>query len=142
MDAHDHPEGGVGPLQLLAQEPEADVVHARAAVALGDRRAEEAQLAHLAEGRQVDLVSLVPLADVGQDLRLGEGARGVPHEAVLRAQLEVDHVGDAPRGSAAQGRAAMGGVDAAFQAGNGERRQIVRLPLTRPPAAPCVAVGG
>jgi len=91
VDAHDHPEGRVRPLQLLAQEAQADVVHARTAVALGDRRAEEAQLAHLAEGGQGHLVTLVPLADVGQDLRLGEGADGLLDERVLGGQGEVDH---------------------------------------------------
>ena len=43
VDALDDTERGVGTLQLLAQDREADVVHPGAAVRLGDRRAEEAR---------------------------------------------------------------------------------------------------
>ena len=39
----------------------------------------------------MDLALLVPLADVGQDLGLGEGAGGVADEPVLLGQGEVDH---------------------------------------------------
>ena len=91
MDALDHPEGRVGPLQLLAQQREADVVHAQAAVPLRDRRPQEAELAHLREDLAVDLAAGVPLPDVGQDLRLDEGAGGVADEPVLVGQGEVDH---------------------------------------------------
>ena len=55
VDALDDPERRVGPLELLAQHREADVVHARAAVALGDRRAQEPELGHAAEDLAVDL---------------------------------------------------------------------------------------
>ena len=91
MDALDDAERRVGPLELLAQEREADVVHAGAAVALGDRRAQEAQLGHPGEDLAVDLALLVPLADVGQDLGLGERAGGLLDEPVLVRQGEVDH---------------------------------------------------
>ena len=64
-----------------------------AAVALGDRRAQEPELAHLREHLAVDLALLVPLADVGQDLGLGEGAGRVADEPVLLGQGEVDHGG-------------------------------------------------
>ena len=95
VDALDDAEGRVGPLQLLAQQREADVVHAGAAVRLRDRRPEEALLAHLGEELAVDLALLVPLADVRQDLRLGEGARALLDQAVLVGQAEVDHRRDA-----------------------------------------------
>ena len=72
MDALDDTERGVGALELLAQDREADVVHPGAAVGLRDRRAEEAQLAHLREQLAVDLALLVPLADERDDLGLGE----------------------------------------------------------------------
>jgi hypothetical protein len=91
VDALDDAECGVGPLQLFAQQGEADVVHAGAAVGLRDRRAKEALLAHPIEDLPVDLAALVPFADVGQDLGLGEGAGGVTDQPVLVAQAEVDH---------------------------------------------------
>jgi len=91
MDALDHAERGIGALQLLAQDREADVVHPRAAVRLGDRSAEEALLGHLREDLAMDLALLVPLADVGQDLGLGKCSGGLLDEAVLVAELEVDH---------------------------------------------------
>ena len=39
----------------------------------------------------MDLAALVPLADVGQDLGLGERSRGVSDEPLLVGQGEVDH---------------------------------------------------
>ncbi len=91
MDALDDTERRVGTLQLLAQQGEADVVHPAAAVRLGDRRPQEALLAHLREELAVDLAGRVPLTDIRQDLRLGEGSRGIAHELVLIGQAEVDH---------------------------------------------------
>ena len=91
VDALDDPEGRVGPLQLLAEDGEADVVHARAAPLLGDRRAEEPELGHPGEDLAVDLALLVPLADVRQDLGLDELADGLLDEAVLVGEAEVDH---------------------------------------------------
>ena len=77
MDALDDPERGVGTLQLLAQDREADVVHPAAAVGLRDRRAQEALLGHLRSNRlRGEASPLVPFADVGQDLGLGEGPGG------------------------------------------------------------------
>ena len=90
MDAHDHAEGGVGALQLLAQDAEADVVHASAAPALPDGRAQEPQLAHLLEDVAADLALRVPLADVRLDLGRGEVAHRLLHELVLVRQREVD----------------------------------------------------
>ena len=91
VDALDDPEGGVGPLELLADHREADVVHARAAPAGVDGRAEQAELAHAREHLAVDLALLVPLADVRQDLGLGELTDRLLDEAVLVGRAEVDH---------------------------------------------------
>ena len=91
MDALDDTERRVGTLELLAQQREADVVHPGAAVRLGDRGAEEPELAHPREDLAVDLALLVPLADVGQDLGLGEGADALADEPVLVGEGEVDH---------------------------------------------------
>ena len=73
-----------------------------AAVRLGDRRPEEAELGHLREDLAMDLALLVPLADVRQDLGLGEGADAVADELVLVGEGEVDH----GRACYAAGRAA------------------------------------
>jgi hypothetical protein len=91
VDALDDPERGVGTLELLAQEREADVVHAGAAVLLGDRRAKEALLAHPVEDLAMDLALLVPLADVREDLGLCKGPDALLDEAVLVGEREVDH---------------------------------------------------
>ena len=91
MDALDDAERGVRSLELLAQDREADVVHARSAVRLRDWGAEKAELAHAAEYLAVDLALLVPLANVRQDLRFGEGANAVRDEPVLVRQRKVDH---------------------------------------------------
>ncbi|HEY7133134.1 MAG TPA: TspO/MBR family protein, partial [Candidatus Limnocylindrales bacterium] len=48
-----------------------------AAVRLGNRGPEEAELAHPREDLAMDLPALVPIADVGQDLGLGERPRGL-----------------------------------------------------------------
>src|SRR6266540_2833025 len=91
VDALQDAESRVRPLELLAQDGEADVIHAGTAVALGNRGAEEAQLAHPGEDLAVDLAARVPVANVGQDLRLGEGAGALLDEPVLVREREVDH---------------------------------------------------
>jgi hypothetical protein len=95
VDALDDAERGVGPLKLLAQDRERDVVHAGAAIALRDRRAEEALLGHPPEQLAGKAAVLVPAPDVGEDLRLGERANGLLDEAVLVGEREVDHRADA-----------------------------------------------
>ena len=117
VDALDDTERGVGTLELLAQDREAEVVHPGAAVGLRDRRAEEPELAHPREDLAMDLALLVPLADVRQDLGLGEGADALLDEAVLVGQGEVDH---APH------RTRRGHRGAAAAAMLGRRRQTRR----------------
>ncbi len=91
MDALDHAERRVGALELLAQDREADVVHPGTAVVLGNRSAEEAELAHPAEQLAREAAFLVPAPDVRQDLRLREGAGALLDEAVLIREGEIDH---------------------------------------------------
>ena len=90
MHALDHPERRVGTLQLLAQQREAQVVHPGAAVLLGDRRPQEAQLREAPEELAWVPAGLVPGPDVRQELALCEGACGIADEQVLVAQREVD----------------------------------------------------
>ena len=52
---------------------------------------QEALLTHPREDLAMDFALLVPLADVGQDLGLGEGADALLDEAVLVGEGEVDH---------------------------------------------------
>ena len=99
MDALDDPERRVGALELLADHREADVVHPAAAPLRVDRGAEEAQLGHAREDLAVDLALLVPLADVGLDLGLGELADRLLDEPVLVGRAKVDHAGHSRVGS-------------------------------------------
>ena len=66
MDALDDAERGVGPLQLLAQQREGDVVLPAPPYAVRDRRPEEAQRAQLREDLAMDLALLVPLRMCGR----------------------------------------------------------------------------
>jgi len=91
VDRQDDPEGRVGALHLLAQQGEGDVVHARAAVVLRDRQAQEALGAHLLVQGAIVGRGLVELADARQDLALREGARRALHLALRIGQREVDH---------------------------------------------------
>src|SRR5205814_9327182 len=79
------------PFQLLAQDREAQIIHPRAAPAFGDRRSKESLVGHLREDLAVNLALLVPLANVRQDLGLGERASRALDETILVAALEVDH---------------------------------------------------
>src|SRR6185503_16163896 len=108
MHALNDTERGVGTLQLLAQDREAEVVHPSAAVRLRDRRAQEALLGHLLEDLAMDLALLVPFADVRQDLGLGKGPRGALHEPVLVGEREVDHGPHRTRPKALWGPAVRG----------------------------------
>ena len=90
MDAHDHAKGGVAALQLLAQDAQADVIHARSAVRLGDGRAQEPEFAHPVEDFTMDLALLVPGSDVRRDLGRHEVAHGLLDEDVLRGERGID----------------------------------------------------
>ena len=104
VDALDDTERGVGTFELLAQDAEARVVHPAAAVGLGDRRAQEAELAHLLEQLAMDLFLRVPVADERDDLGLGEGPHALLDQPVLVGQGEVDHALDRSRAPAPGGR--------------------------------------
>ena len=90
VDAHDHPKGGIGSLQLFAQDAQAGVVHARTAPALPDGRAQIAQLGHPVEHLAMHFVGPVPALDVGRDLARHEVAHALLHQQVLGGQGEVD----------------------------------------------------
>ena len=93
VDALDDAERGVGPLELLAQQGEADVVGPGPAVRLGDRRPQKSERAELGEDLGMDLAGGVPVLDVRDDLGLCERMRRLLDQAVLVAEAEVDHAG-------------------------------------------------
>jgi len=89
VDAHHHPQERVHPLQFLAGQSQADVVHPLPAVADGDADAQDAQFGHAFHGPDEGFVGAVVLLDVGGHFLLGE----VPHHAdnhfVFRGQGEI-----------------------------------------------------
>ena len=89
LDRDDGPGGGVGAADLLDDQRVADVVEAAAAVLLGDRGAEVADLAQLRRELAVEAPGPVVVADAGDDLLVGELAGGSRRSASARRQLEV-----------------------------------------------------
>ncbi len=81
--------GGVGAADLLDDQAVADVVEAAAAVLLGDRRAEVADLAQLAGQLAVEAGGAVVVAHPRGDLLVGEFARRFGDQALLVGQLKV-----------------------------------------------------
>jgi hypothetical protein len=65
VNRHDHAQRRVDVLELFAGQPQADVVHAGAAVLLRHRDAEESELGHPAENSiAIEMVLAIVLADV------------------------------------------------------------------------------
>ena len=79
VDAHDHAEGRVGALELLAQDAQADVVHARRRrSAPGSARPGSRARPSASKTSRWTSSRCVPLADVGRDLGRGELAHRLP----------------------------------------------------------------
>ena len=69
VDRHDHPQRRVDVLELFARDPEADVIHARAAVFLRHRNPKQAKLCHAAQDAiAVEMMPAIVLADVRRHL--------------------------------------------------------------------------
>ena len=79
----------VDPAELLDGDAERGEVGARAAVLLGERQAEQAQLAHREHGVDGEGVLAVPGLGVRRDLALGEVADDLAERLLLRAQVEI-----------------------------------------------------
>ena len=102
---------------------EADVVHARAAVALRDRRARGSPARpSCANISRWTSPSASHSADVRRDLRLGEVAHALADEPVLVGQGEVDHGSSIVTVRPAATRSAPGPTDADTLATHGHRR--------------------
>ena len=89
LDRDDGAGGRVGAADLLDDQPVADVVEAAAAVLLGDRRSEVADLAELSRQLAVEAGGAVVVADPRDDLPVAELARALGDQALLVAELEV-----------------------------------------------------
>ena len=74
---------GVGPPDLLDDQPVGEVVEAATAVLLGDRGAEVADLAQLARQLAVEAPGTVVLADPGKDLPVAELPRRLGDQPLL-----------------------------------------------------------
>src|SRR5690606_10051325 len=78
------------PLDLARDQAVGDVVEAGAAVLGGDRRAEQAHLAHLAEDRRIGGLVAEGLLHARQQLVLRIGLGGVADHALVFGELQVE----------------------------------------------------
>jgi hypothetical protein len=86
----DRPGGRVPAPDLLDDQPVREVIEAAAAVLLGDDRAKEPHVGDLLDEVEIKPLFAVIFAGDGDDLAVGEVARGLPDQALLVGQLEVD----------------------------------------------------
>ena len=91
MDRHDHAQVGVDVLELLGDEPEAQVVHAGAAVFLGNADPEQLQVGHPLQEATLEAVLAVQVVDLRRHLLRGPVPDHLLDRPVLFRQLEVDH---------------------------------------------------
>ena len=91
MHRHDDPQRGVDVFELLADDPEADVVHAGAAVLLRHRAAEQAQLRHLRQDGRVEPVLAIELADARRDFARAPLPDGALEQLLLLGEIEINH---------------------------------------------------
>ena len=82
---------GIHPGQFLQGQAEGEVVAAHAAVLLGERQPEQAELAHLGHDVVRELAAFVVAADDRRDDVAGELGDGVPQVLLLRRELVTDH---------------------------------------------------
>jgi hypothetical protein len=123
LHAHHRAVAGVDALDLARDDSVADVVHAAAAVLLGDGRAEQAELAHLAEDGRVGLAVAEGLHDARRELLLAVRRGGRAHGALVIAELLLEEERVVPvegcflRGHASLSCSVLGWVSAAVQSG-------------------------
>ena len=92
---HDHAQRRVDVLELLADEPEADVVHAGAAVLLRHRASEQPELRHLRKDAAVEPVLAIELADARRDFAGAPFAHRLLEQLLFFGEIEI-HVSDVP----------------------------------------------
>src|SRR5919202_1078559 len=89
VDGDQRAEGGLAALDLLAGERLGDEVEPRAAVLLGDRDPEDAELGHALDHLRVEPVRDVVLDRVGEDPLVDEAPDGLLEQPLLVGQPEV-----------------------------------------------------
>ena len=82
---------GIHPGQFLQGQAEGEIVASHAAVLLGERQPEQAELAHLGHDVVRELTAFVVAADDRRDDVAGELGDGVPQVLLLRRKLVTDH---------------------------------------------------
>jgi len=87
LHAHHRAVAGVDPLNLAGDQAVGHVVQARTAVLLRNRRAEQAEFAHLAEDRHVGRAIAKRFGDPRQQLVLTVSLGGFAHHALVVAEL-------------------------------------------------------
>src|SRR5207244_564827 len=98
---HDHAERRIDVLQLLADDPETDVVHARAAVLHRHGASKQAHPGHLRQDREIEAVLAIELTDSRRDLARRPFAYRLLEQLLLVAQLEINHASVLGRSSIA-----------------------------------------
>ena len=90
LHAHHRSVARIDALDLARDETVADVAHPRAAVLLRQRRAEQAELPHLAEDRGVALLVAERFGHARHELVLRVHARRLAHHPLFFAQLLIE----------------------------------------------------
>ena len=88
---HDHAQRRVDVLELLADDAEADVVHAGAAVFLRDRTAEQAKLGHLRQDVRVESMLAIELANLRRHRARAPLAHRLLEQPLLLGEIEINH---------------------------------------------------
>ena len=88
---HDHAQRRVDVLELLADDAEADVVHAGAAVLLRHRAPEQTELRHLRNDRRIEPVLAIELANPRRDFARAPLAHRLLEQPLLFGQIEIKH---------------------------------------------------
>ena len=88
---HDDAQRRVEVLELLAGQPEADVVHAGAAVLGGDADAQQAERRHPRQDARVEPMLAIEVVDAGGNLAGAPFPDGLLQQALFFRELQVDH---------------------------------------------------
>ena len=100
LHRHRRAETGIDALELARDQPVTDIAETGAAVFLRDGRAQQSELAHLAEDRRIGLAVAIGGEDARKQLLLRIIARGIAHHALFFGQLafEIERIVPFERG--------------------------------------------
>ncbi len=96
LHRHHRPVARIDTFDFARDQPVGDVVEARAAVLLGDGRAEQAEFAHLAEDLDISLLVAECFQHARLELVLRIRGRGVAHHAFFFGELQIEQQGVFP----------------------------------------------